>query len=215
LPNLSFEYCLGRLREQLAGPLPGVEAQARMAPGSRAKPEQASVEGKDCREAGVLVLVYPGEDRGDGVLVLTVRRDHLPDHPGQISFPGGEREDNETLAETALREAREEIALPSEKVEVLGRLTPLYIPPSGFCVHPFVGVAPAAPDLHPADDEVAAILRVPLAHLLVPAVRQRETRSLGGEPVEVPFYAARGHKVWGATAMMLAELLALWENSEQ
>lgn len=203
----SFATYIDRLRTRLDAPLPGADAQLKMAPDYRADASVASVDNKDCREAGVLALLFPTSDGPS--IVLTVRRDHLPDHAGQISFPGGQRERGETLQDTALREAHEEVALEPVHVDVLGALTPLYIPPSNFCVHPFVGAALEVPDLRPTDEEVGAILRVPLPHLLAPSTLQRETWTLHDQDVEVPFFDVRGHKVWGATAMMLAELLDL------
>ncbi|WP_263787537.1 NUDIX hydrolase [Salinibacter grassmerensis] len=196
-----------RLAERLGGPLPGHEAHLRMAPRYPARQADLSVDTRDCREAGVLVLLRP--DDAAPCVVLTVRRDHLPDHAGQISFPGGRREPDESLSGTALREAEEEIDLSPASVDVLGALTPLFIPPSNFCVHPFVGHAPSTASLRPTDAEVGRILRVPLAHLLDPATRTTETRPLNGADVDVPYYDVAGHTVWGATAMMLAEFLAV------
>jgi 8-oxo-dGTP pyrophosphatase MutT (NUDIX family) len=180
-----------------------------MALAYRATPAMLSVEGKTaCREAGVLALVVPLEGERRPGVVLTKRRDELPDHPGQIAFPGGRREPGEAFVETALREAREEVDLAPEAVDVLGPLTPLYIPPSNFCVHPYVGVACPAPDLRPTDAEVEALLPVPLDVLLDPATRMQAPWTLRGREVTVPYFDVGGHKVWGATAMMLAELLA-------
>ena len=196
-----------RLTERLGQPLPGHEAHLAMAPRYPARRADLSVDERDCRTAGVLILLLPQED--DPTVVLTVRREHLPNHAGQISFPGGQREGDESLLDAALREAEEEVALPPSSVRVLGRLTPLYIPPSDFCVHPFVGRPESAPELCPADEEVERVLRVPLAHLLDPATHSTETRRLGGTDVEVPYYDVAGHTVWGATAMMLAEFLAV------
>ena len=196
-----------RLTERLEQPLPGHEAHLAMAPRYPARRADLSVDERDCRTAGVLILLLPQED--DPAVVLTVRREHLPNHAGQISFPGGQREGNESLLDAALREAEEEVALPPSSVRMLGRLTPLYIPPSDFCVHPFVGRPESAPELCPADEEVEQVLRVPLAHLLDPATHSTETRRLGGTDVEVPYYDVAGHMVWGATAMMLAEFLAV------
>ena len=196
-----------RLTERLEQPLPGHEAHLAMAPRYPARRADLSVDERDCRTAGVLILLLPQED--DPAVVLTVRREHLPNHAGQISFPGGQREGNESLLDAALREAEEEVALPPSSVRMLGRLTPLYIPPSDFCVHPFVGRPESAPELCPADEEVEQVLRVPLAHLLDPATHPTETRRLGGTDVEVPYYNVAGHMVWGATAMMLAEFLAV------
>lgn len=205
MSDVSFATYIAHLRERLKRPLPGASAQIKMAPDYRTDPSVASVQGKDCREAGVLALLFPADD--EPALVLTVRRDHLPDHAGQISFPGGQREDGESLRETALREAHEEVDLLPDRVTVIGPLTPLYIPPSNFCVHPFVGAVSKPPGLQPTDDEVGAILRVPILHLLDPSTLVREEWTLHGQSVEVPFFDVDGHKVWGATAMMLAELL--------
>ncbi|PSQ86081.1 MAG: CoA pyrophosphatase [Bacteroidetes bacterium QS_3_64_15] len=196
-----------RLTERLEQPLPGHEVHLTMAPRYPARRADLSVDKRDCREAGVLVLLVPHD--GDPAVVLTIRREHLPDHAGQISFPGGQGEGDESLLDAALREAEEEVALPPSSVRMLGRLTPLYTPPSDFCVHPFVGRPESAPELYPTDEEVERVLRVPLAHLLDPATHSTETRRLGGTDVEVPYYDVAGHMVWGATAMMLAELLAV------
>jgi 8-oxo-dGTP pyrophosphatase MutT (NUDIX family) len=178
-----------------------------MAPRHSAREDALSVDGRACREASVLALFLPGDD--GPVLVLTVRHDELPDHGGQISFPGGQREGDESLSETALREANEEIGLSPTSVQVLGDLTPLYIPPSNFCVHPFVGAAAYDLPLHPTDREVDQILRAPLDRLLAPETRVVEPWTLHGQEVKVPYYEVDGHTVWGATAMMIAELLAV------
>ncbi|PEN14575.1 coenzyme A pyrophosphatase [Longibacter salinarum] len=203
--NLSLDNLAIRLRDRLGHALPGTEAQVQMAPRYSARENALSVEGRNCREAGVLALLYPDDDP---YLVLTVRRDDLPDHPGQVSFPGGQREAGETLPETALREAKEEVNLTTDPVEVLGALTPLFVPPSNFCVHPFVGVLDHRPSLSATDREVGAILRVPISHLLDPETRVVETWTLHGQQIDVPYYRVEGHTVWGATAMMLSELLA-------
>lgn len=204
---LPYSTLSTRLEEHLGAPLPGHEAQLTMAPRYPARRSDLSVEDRDCREAGVLILLLPHDE--EPAVVLTVRREHLPDHAGQISFPGGQRENDESLPETALREAQEEIALSPASVQILGRLTPLYIPPSNFCVHPFVGGLNTVPDLRPTDQEVEQVLQVPLAHLLDPTTRQVETRRLHGTNIEVPYYDVAGQTVWGATAMMLAEFLAV------
>ena len=202
---LSFTEFANRLRDRLSEPLPGGDAQVEMAPRYRARRDAMSVDGRDCRDAGVLALLFPLDDVPH--VVLTVRREDLPDHAGQISFPGGQREGGESLPETALREANEEVDLNPEPVDLIGALTPLFVPPSNFCVHPFVGVTPEVPTLTPTDREVGDILQVPLPHLLAPDTRVVETWTLHGVDVDVPYYDAAGHTVWGATAMMLSELL--------
>jgi 8-oxo-dGTP pyrophosphatase MutT (NUDIX family) len=213
LPLPAFDALLARLTERLTGPLPGHDAHATMAPRHDARKAALSVDGRSCREAGVLALLAPGPDGPR--LVLTVRRADLPDHAGQISFPGGQREGDESLRETALREAEEEVGLASAAVQVLGALTPLYIPPSQFCVHPFVGAVRTDLALRPTDREVEQVLRPSLRHLLAPETRVVETWTLRGEAVDVPYYAVGEHTVWGATAMMLAELLAVAREGQE
>lgn len=207
----SFNALIDRLSTRLAQSLPGHDAHATMAPRLSARQEALSVDGRACREAGVLVLLLPHDD--GPVLVLTVRHDELPDHGGQISFPGGQREGDETLTDTALREAREEVGLDPSSVRLLGALTPLYIPPSNFCVHPVVGAAAHDLPLRPTDREVDTILRAPLHRLLSPDARVVAPWTLQGQEVEVPYYDVDGHTVWGATAMMLAELLTILRDN--
>jgi 8-oxo-dGTP pyrophosphatase MutT (NUDIX family) len=161
----------------------------------------------DHREAAVLVLLLDG-DEGPGIL-LTRRRGDLPDHPGQISFPGGRREKGESLQETALREAREEVNLKPETVRILGTLTPLYIPPSNFFVTPLLAAAVAPVEMCPCDREVESLIVASLQRLMDPEAVLAEPWTLRGDKVVVPFYDVDGHQVWGATAMMLAEVIAL------
>ncbi len=198
---------LDRIERGLRAPLPGVAAQLLMAPDPR--PGQKAyfeVEGTALK-AGVLVLLY--ESGGELRLLLTRRTDRVLHHRGQISFPGGEQHPGESLEATALRETAEELGLDLGPVRVLGRLTPLYIPPSNYCIYPTVAFLPGTPAFRPQPDEVAELVEVPVSHLMDPANRRRETRTVGGRVAVVPFYEYRGHQVWGATAMVLAEFLVL------
>lgn len=203
----TFGELIRDLEERLQIGLPGPQAQMRMAPAREDALERLGVRGKSCREAGVLVMLLPSDDTPH--VVMTVRRDHLPDHAGQVSFPGGRREEGETLMETALREAHEEIDLSPDDVEVLGALTPLFIPPSNFCVYPFLAFTGRRPDLRPHDYEVERIVEIPLPELLDEATVRREAWTIRGEELLVPYYDVLGLRIWGATAMMLSELLAL------
>jgi 8-oxo-dGTP pyrophosphatase MutT (NUDIX family) len=128
-----------------------------------------------------------------------------------VSLPGGGLDAGESVEEAAIREAAEEVGLVPSMVEVVGRLTPLHIPVSGFLLHPVVGVADARPPFQPAAYEVARLLEVPLARLYEPDVVEWEVRDGATSEVEVPYFALDGEKVWGATAMVLAELLAALE----
>lgn len=184
-------------------PFDAPAAQARMFPGSR---PPAIARRPTTRQAGVLVLLYPTESNLH--LVLTRRADTLRGHSGQISFPGGRRDPtDQTFIDTALRETCEELGL-CEQIEVLGDLAPLYIPPSDYEVFPAVGALAAAPAFNPNPHEVAQVFSVALADLLDPAYKRLEEWPLEGRLVPIPYYAFAGHKVWGATAIMLSELEA-------
>lgn len=160
------------------------------------------------RIGGVLLLLYC--HRRTMHLVLTRRRDDLTSHAGQISFPGGRREPGETAVAAALRETEEEIGVPATAVTILGQLTTIYIPPSDYEVHPFVGWVNdgARPTFVPELREVAEILEVPLAQLLDPDTREVGPIPVRGATYNVPYYNINGHKVWGATAILLSEFLA-------
>lgn len=202
---MQAEPTIQSLRRALRRPLPGPAAQRTMAAQGRPLFPEA---GRQPRRAAVLLLLYPVQGRLH--LVFTVRAADLEHHPGQVSFPGGGWEEGDaSVAATALREAGEELGIATDGLEVLGPLTPLYVPPSNNLVHPFVAYSPARPDFHPDREEVAGLLEVPLQHFLAPQVRRAETRRRDGVTLRVPFFAVGEHKIWGATAMILAELVAL------
>jgi 8-oxo-dGTP pyrophosphatase MutT (NUDIX family) len=159
------------------------------------------------KEAAVLILFYPYND--EIFLPLTRRTDTLESHKGQVSLPGGAREWGESLQSTALRETCEELNACPGNWQILGRLSPLYIPPSGFLVSPFVAYSPARPEFEPDPVEVAELIETPIAVLRDPGTVTREKWMLHGAPVDVPYYRICGHKVWGATAMVLSELIAV------
>jgi len=202
-----YSPLIAGIRELLRRPLPGLPAQMLMAPRPRPGTERILGPAPDCRHAGVLVLLYPCD--GGLCLVLTLRTDLLDNHRGQISFPGGSTEPGESVVEAALREAQEELAVDPAGLEVLGQLSPLYISPSRFCIYPTVAFAPERPHFVPEQGEVAEVIEVPLALLLDPATIREEAWTIRDMPVQVPFYRIGPHKVWGATAMVLAELTRL------
>jgi len=185
----------------------GLGAQRRMMPYGR--PTGVVGEGANGpRLGGVLLLLYCVEEELH--LVLTRRPDYDGVHSGQVSFPGGRHEPPEALTTTALRETWEEIGIPASEIELLGELTPLYVIPSNFEVHPFVGhyIGTGRPRFSPDVREVAAILEVPLRLLLDPTTRVEELMELrGGLRLRVPCFRVGEHAVWGATAMMLSEFL--------
>jgi 8-oxo-dGTP pyrophosphatase MutT (NUDIX family) len=205
--NPLFSETLHSLEERLSGPKPGLIAQLGMTPNPRPG-HQVYYEVEDTSlKASVLVLFYPRE--GNLHLVFTRRTDNVDFHKGQISFPGGRLEAGEGLEQAALREAQEELEIDPDSVRILGMLTPLYIPPSNYCIYPVVALTESRPDFRPSQIEVAELLEIPLDHLLSPQNVRREMWAIMGADVEVPFYAFGEHKIWGATAMVLAELLEM------
>jgi len=201
---------VGRLREALTGHLPGLDAQLRMAPEPRIGWDPLKFP-EGARDGAALLLLYPHDDHLH--IALTVRGDKLRNHTGQVSLPGGRVDQGETFEAAALREAQEEIGVEPSSVEILGRLTPLHIPVSGYLLHPIVGATTLRPAFQRAEWEVARIIEAPVAVLSDPAIIKREirTRTVKGQPldVSVPFYDIDGEKVWGATAMVLAEFCAI------
>lgn len=203
------------VRHVLQTPLPGWPAQRQMAPESRLNADRRELIRPDHREGAVLIALYPQPPQGLH-FVLIRRPDYDGVHSGQIALPGGKREPGETLAETAFREAKEEVALPPGELELLGRLSTLYIPPSNFLVYPFVAHATQRPAFVPDPREVAELIEVPLAHMLDKGIQGRYVMDhprLG--QTDIPFYDVFGHRVWGATAMILCEFTALLEAKQE
>ena len=208
------ELTLDDVRHALARPLPGLDAHLKMAPQPRPGWNPNFALPPDCRQGGVLILLYTRADRLH--FVLTRRTQTVRSHKGQISLPGGKREDDESLVETALLETCEELSVPPAGTDVIGRLSTLYTPPSNYCIHPFVAHRSITPTFRPDPVEVAEVLEVPLTTLLDPANRRVEHWS---DPRyeslrRVPFFDIHGQVVWGATAMILSELVTLLEDEQ-
>jgi 8-oxo-dGTP pyrophosphatase MutT (NUDIX family) len=185
----------------------GIAAQYLMAPASR----MADIDhNKHLTLTPTAVLLLLFEQEGQWCTLLTVRSLKLKKHPGQISFPGGkwEQEDVDFIA-TALRETQEEVGVDALQVQVIGALSPLIIPFSAYKVHPVVGYLPTLPTLVHQESEVHQTLIVPLSELLNP--QNKKTGDFGSSSrnkvLEAPFFQFQGHRIWGATAMMLSELL--------
>jgi 8-oxo-dGTP pyrophosphatase MutT (NUDIX family) len=203
---VTFADALVRLETGLRAELPGPAAQERLAP----VPRRAWPTGFNparIRDAAGLLLVFPAGGRAH--VILTVRADTLGRHGGQVSLPGGVVDPGETLEQAALREAHEEVALPLDDVRVLGALTPLDIPVSGFRLHPIVAVNRIRPVLTPSDGEVARILEVGVDELLNPEHFVTTERDRDGFALTVPAFRVADVEIWGATAMVLAEFLAV------
>ena len=212
--GLTFDGVVERLGTALAGPLPGASAHEILAPRPR-REWPAGFDPARIRQAAGLLLLFP--DGHQAHLVLTVRTGSLVRHGGQVSLPGGAIEPGETLEQAALREAHEEIGLLPEGVRILGPLTPLDIPVSGFRLHPVVASIGARPVLTPAAGEVARILDVPVHELAEQSRLVSVRRVRDGRAMTVPLFQLGRDEVWGATAMVLAELLVLlgWNGNRR
>lgn len=198
------------LRRRLAEPLPGLAAQLRMAPDPRTWPEEGAV----LRPAAALLLIYPLAR--EWYVPLTVRGSGLRHHTGQVSLPGGRLDHpDESVEQAALREAQEEIGVAPNTVEIIGRLTPVPIAVSGHLLHPVVGIAEKRPDFSIAAPEVERLVEFPVARLLEPDAVGSEQR-VRPQPTRVvqtiPYFDVAGARIWGATAMVLAEFAALLER---
>jgi 8-oxo-dGTP pyrophosphatase MutT (NUDIX family) len=194
------------LRKRLQEPLPGEAAHRLMASSARTK--LGILPNERTRKSAVLICFYPYQNRIFLPLILRPQYDGV--HAGQMAFPGGRMERiDENLTRTALREAQEETGIRVSDVQVLGLLTELFIPPSNFYVQPVVGVLPYRPDFYPDPREVEAMVEVDLDTLIDKTIIGDSQLEVRGITVDAPYYQIQNYRVWGATAMMISELLAV------
>ena len=207
-----FAAFIDKLNLRLQQPLPGIDAHSIMASETRLKLKMPSPNERT-RESAVLILFYPSENQVFMPLILRPQYDGV--HGGQMAFPGGraERED-ENLMRTALREAQEEIGVRVSDIVVLGKLTKLFIPPSNFYVQPVVGYMTRKPDFYPDPKEVDKVVEIELENLKNPAIIGRKVLNVRGVEVNTPYYDISETTVWGATAMMISELLLIIDSIE-
>lgn len=201
---------ISALQNRLTQPLPGIEAQWRMAHAVRSRNPLPKT--KDARVACVLLALYPKNNSWHFVLIQRVSNNPQDRHGGQISFPGGGYEESDgTLEQGALREANEEVGILPDDVTMLGRMTDIFIPVSNFIVHPFIGYLNYTPDFIPQLSEVQEILEIPIADFKNPATQKKTEIKLPNNITlkNVPYFDLKDHVVWGATAMMLSEFLEL------
>ncbi len=193
--------------------LPGQDAQLRMAPGLRREEIRSMGSGNKPVESGVMILIFPCEnEQAHTVLIKRPLYDGV--HSGQISFPGGRREKSDrSITETALRETQEEIGVEPAAVDVTGKLTDLYIPPSNYIVSPVVGLMHEKPLFTADEKEVDRILEIPVNVFFDDRFIENVPINMSsGECIKTPCFLFNGHIIWGATAMILSEFKEMFAN---
>lgn len=207
-----FSSHLIKIEHALSGELPGPAAHSRMAPAHRDKLINDSKGPAFARKSSVLVLLFPDQS-GEINTTFIKRVEYDGVHSGQIAFPGGKSEETDTdLIDTALREAEEEVGIRRDSIRIVGKLSDLFVPPSNYIICPVVAKTYVKPNFIPDDFEVAEIFTVPLRHFLNPDYYGiGEILYKNGQSVKVPGYYYEKYFIWGATAMILSELLEIFE----
>ncbi len=207
---MEFDYpdFIAALSSRVNTSLPGMDAHGKMAPLHRKSVKDYLSEVKTYRTAAVLALIFPDNETRLPRIILMERAGGGDVHAHQISFPGGKQEPDEELAYTALRETFEELGIPPQEVNLIGPLTSLYIPPSGFLVHPFLGFLHQEPVFTINPFEVKSVFSPSLEQLCDKEnLHSGRFRSSQGMEVEAPCFQLEDVVIWGATAMMISEIV--------
>ena len=211
---MDFGSVLKLLESGMKHPLPGKEAQLSMSPNPVDMRRFDSKLPDNHRKGSVLVLLYPNENKA--FFPLIKRPVYAGVHSGQIAFPGGKmEEEDEDEIETALREAWEEVGVLPQQVKLIGRMSDLFIPTSNFLVSPILGYSEVMPDFVPEEREVARIIQTAVSTLYEPAIRKQKVLEFSNNfRLDTPYFEVDKEMVWGATAMILSELLQILENGK-
>jgi 8-oxo-dGTP pyrophosphatase MutT (NUDIX family) len=197
-----------KLKLEIVKGLPGTDVQWAMASSDRLVKDFPRVPGKNAAEAAVLIFLYPI----DGVIhtIFIQRPEYNGVHGGQISFPGGKKEPSDSaLLQTAIREASEETGIIPSDLKIVGALTPLFIPVSNTVVAPFVGWSEEKPMFMPEVTEVVFIIEADISPFLDYSIIKTKPFEISGEMINIKYFDYKGNVIWGATAMILNELLTI------
>lgn len=196
-----------KIHAAISNSLPGENAHLAMNPSGRRLSSQAKKKAVNVRESAVAIVLY---DTGENYeIVLIQRPDYVGAHGGQISFPGGKRDEtDENLQGTAMRECQEEIGISLENAQFLGQLTPVYIPVSNFHVEPYLFYYSEVPNFVKDEREVSAIFSISIAALLHEGTISTMEIEIKGDRLykDIPCFLINDKKIWGATALILNEL---------
>ena len=201
------------LRYRLTLPLPGWNYQQRMSPFIAGKQtNEPRLVPQDAHQTGVVALHHPGDNGSE--LMFTIRSQYVSHHKGQISFPGGRAENNESIIETALRETEEELGINQSSILVIGQLSSLYVPPSHSLMHVIVGAMDQAPEVQPNEHEVEEVFSVSLHALAFEheIIHLPKMRALDIEVLAPCWTIHPKNQLWGATAMCVSELVGLYTD---
>lgn len=204
---MKFENFIKKLNTALQQELPGYEAQRLMEPSIRKQQIEKMKAGNDAIECSVLILLYPKNNKIFTVFIKRPKYDGV--HSEQIAFPGGQYEKNDgSLFITALRESKEEIGIDPHDIEIIGNLSDLFIPPSNFNVLPVVAYMNKTPVFDIDKNEVDKIIEISLDDLLDKnIICKKEVLTNENTKLNVPCYFYEEHIIWGATAMVISELV--------
>jgi len=205
---MDFESFIKKLEEELRKPLPGQEAHLKMTSLQRFQELIDYQDQSDAVESSVLILLFPYGTHNEVSLVLIQRPQYEGVHSGQIALPGGRYETSDSdFRFTALRETYEEVGIEPDEIRIIGKLSELFIPPSNYNVHPYIGYMPYSPCFYKDDAEVEEIIILRLADLInEKSIRVNEFKVSSGLIVKAPCFEIDGTNIWGATAMILNEL---------
>ena len=197
-----------KLTKMMNKKLPGKSSHEEM----MVRPKQKFLKRRSTFRAAVLILLYPLND--NWYFYLTKRTKTVEHHKGQISLPGGMLEKGESSQRAAIRETYEELGIKPQGINIIGPLTPFYIPISGFNVFPFVGWIAECPKLEIQSKEVSKVFTPSVSSLMSPQNKKIKRSTMLGQKIEIPFFDLKNEMVWGATSMILSEFKSILEGIE-